>query len=171
MDNGKQSVQNHHVTITGYYPGVIGEIVKLHGAYYHEHWDLDKTFEVEVARELSDFMCRFDGNRDGFWAATGNDGFLGSISLDARDDRDEGVRLRWFIVRTEAQGLGVGTRLMQTALSHAANKGYGRVYLWTFEGLLSARNMYDRFGFEVIHQERVVEWGRELLQQKMELKR
>ena len=171
MHNEKQPVKNTSFAITGYYPGVIGDIVGLHGAYYHEHWDLDKTFEVEVARELADFMHRFDDDRDGFWAATSDDGFLGSIALDGTNVQDEGARLRWFIVNPDAQGVGVGTRLMQTALSFAASKGYERLYLWTFEGLKSARKIYDRFGFEVIHQERVVEWGRELLQQKMMKKR
>jgi len=159
------------VTLTGYYPGVIGEIVGLHGAYYHEHWDFDKSFEVEVAMELADFMHRFDSDRDGFWVAKADDGFLGSISLDGKTADDEGVRLRWFIVDPEAQGLGVGSRLMETALSFAAKKKYERVDLWTFEGLTSARKIYDRFGFEVTHQKQVIEWGRELLQQKMVLKK
>jgi len=162
-----KTLKSDSVTISGYYPGVIGEIIGLHGAYYHEHWDLDKTFEVEVARELSEFMHRFDGERDGFWVATADDRFLGSLSLDGREARNEGARLRWFIVHPDAQGLRVGTLLMEEALTFAASKRYYRVYLWTFEGLKSARKIYDRFGFEVIHQERVVEWGRELLQQKM----
>lgn len=169
MQDVTRPMKNGSFTLTGYYPGVIGEIVGLHGSYYHEHWDFDKTFEVEVAIELAEFMHRFDDDRDGFWVATSDDEFLGSISLDGKTVEDEGVRLRWFIVAPEAQGLGVGTRLMETALSFAAEKGYERVFLWTFEGLTSARKIYDRFGFEVIHQERVVEWGRELLQQKLML--
>jgi GNAT superfamily N-acetyltransferase len=170
MHDGKKSLQGGSVTIAGYYPGVIGEIVGLHGAYYHEQWGFDKTFEVEVAGEIADFMEHFDGDRDGFWAASSDGGFLGSLSMDGRGARDEGARLRWFIVRPDAQGLGIGGKLMEEALTFAASKGYGRVYLWTFEGLTSARRIYDRFGFEVIHQERVVEWGRELLQQKMMLR-
>jgi len=164
-------MKNDSCTIVGYYPGVMGEIIRLHGSYYNEHWNLDKTFEVEVAREFAEFMHRFNDSRDGFWSATSDDVFLGSISLDGSDVQDEGARLRWFIVNPDAQGLGVGTRLMQTALSFAASRGYDRICLWTFEGLKSARKIYDRFGFEVVQQERVIEWGRELLHQKMVLKR
>jgi GNAT superfamily N-acetyltransferase len=164
---GKRNIGS--LKLTGYYPGVIGDIVRLHGAYYHDHWGLDRTFEVEVAQELSDFMHRFDSARDGFWAMTSENGFLRSISLDGNGTRDEGVRLRWFIVHPDAQGLGVGTRLMTEALRFAESKGYKRIFLWTFEGLTSARKLYDRFGFEVVHQERVIEWGRELLHQKMML--
>lgn len=164
-------MKNGSFTLTGYYPGVIGEIVGLHGSYYHERWDFDITFEVEVAMELAEFMHRFDDDRDGFWIAKAENRFLGSISLDGSKAEDEGARLRWFIVAPEAQGLGVGKRLMEAALSFAGTKHYERVFLWTFEGLTSARKIYDRFGFEVIHQERVVEWGRELLQQKLILAR
>ena len=169
MHDLERNMKDGSVTLNGYYPGVIGEIVKLHGSYYHEHWDFDITFEVEVAMELAEFMHRFDDGRDGFWAATSDGRFLGSLSLDGSTAQDEGARLRWFIVDPGAQGLGVGTQLMETALSFARAKKYEQIYLWTFEGLTSARKIYDRFGFEVIHQEWMVEWGRELLQQKLML--
>jgi hypothetical protein len=52
---------------SGYVPGSIGRISELHGTYYHEHWGFGVYFEAKVATELSEFLRRYDGNRDGIW--------------------------------------------------------------------------------------------------------
>ena len=49
----------------GYYPGVVGKIIESHAVYYYENWGFDVTFETQVGRELSEFVSKFDKNRDG----------------------------------------------------------------------------------------------------------
>jgi hypothetical protein len=54
----------------------------------------DLYFESKVATELSDFLNRFDKNRDGIWTAHVNDEFVGSIILNGINSDGEGARLR-----------------------------------------------------------------------------
>jgi hypothetical protein len=46
---------------------------------------------------------------------------------------------------------------------------YGRVYLWTFEGLGAARHLYEKFGFLLAFQQRGTQWGTEVTEQRFEL--
>ncbi len=70
------------VRLSGYVPGAIGRVAELHGKYYHEHWDFDLFFESKVATELSEFLCRFNKVRDGFWVATVEERTVGSIAIE-----------------------------------------------------------------------------------------
>lgn len=47
----------------GYRPGAIGRVVELHGRYYSKYWNFGLFFETKVARELSEFMDRYDDGR------------------------------------------------------------------------------------------------------------
>ena len=133
----------------GYSPGVVGRIIEAHALYYHEHWGLDKSFEVQVGRELSEFMGEFRENRDCIWVPTVGGRFAGSIAMDGRKAAKDGVRLRWFLVVPEFQGLGIGKALIDRALEFSKGRGYTDLYLWTFRGLDPARSLYERNGFRL----------------------
>ncbi|HEX9844196.1 MAG TPA: GNAT family N-acetyltransferase, partial [bacterium] len=92
------------VEIRGFVPGTIGRVTELHGRYYSRHWGLDVRFEAEVARELGEFMGRFDAAHDGIWVATRGEEILGSITIDGGVTPQEGARLRWFILDERCQG-------------------------------------------------------------------
>ena len=147
------------VEITGYVPGLIGRVVELHGRYYSRHWALDVHFEAEVARELGEFMARFDPAHDGIWAAVRGGEILGSITIDGGVTPAEGARLRWFILAEGCQGQGVGKRLMGEAMDFCARAGFARVYLWTMQGLAAARSLYDRWGFQEVQGFEDTAWG------------
>ena len=51
----------------GYLPGSIGRISELHGVYYYRNAGFGHYFEGQVARELSEFLSRYDETRDGLW--------------------------------------------------------------------------------------------------------
>jgi len=128
---------------------------------------LDKSFEIEVATELSDFINEFEPERDGFWVATWHDKFVGAIAIDGRLANSEGARLRWFIVSPEFQGLGVGKELMTKAIEFCKSQNYSQVYLWTFQGLSAARALYERQGFSLAYEHFAFHWGQKLTLQKM----
>lgn len=153
----------------GYSPGSIGRVVELHGRYYHQNWSFGVFFEAKVARELSEFMARYDATRDGFWIATIDGQVEGSITIDGTDANGQGAHLRWFIISDAFRGRGVGSRLMREAVDLYRSKGYGRVYLWTFEGLHAARHLYEKTGFELVKQRKGLEWGTEVKEQRFEL--
>lgn len=149
----------------GYRAGCIGRIVQLHGLYYARTKGFDVSFEAKVARELAEFCAAFDHQRDGLWLAVQDGEILGSVALDAGQMHDAGAHLRWFIVANEAQGIGIGTKLLAAAVSFAEARQYKRIYLWTFRGLDAARHLYEAQGFRLMQEESGSQWGRVVREQ------
>ncbi len=110
------------LTIGGYFPGSIGQVVQAHALYYHKHWGFDVSFESQVARELGEFMGRYDPGRDGFWTARIDGSFLGSIAIDGNPENPDGARLRWFIVASGFRGKGLGSILYFTCCNILSGK-------------------------------------------------
>ncbi|MFC1834371.1 GNAT family N-acetyltransferase [Thermodesulfobacteriota bacterium] len=154
------------VSLTGYYPGVIGEIVKLHAVYYHEYWGFDISFETQVGRELSLFMEKFNSQTDCFRSALVDGEFAGAIAIDGKLSNSEGVRLRWFIVGPGYQGLGIGAALIRRVVSFCRDAGHKKIFLWTFQGLEAARRLYEREGFVLAEENRIDQWGTQINEQK-----
>jgi GNAT superfamily N-acetyltransferase len=153
--------------IVGYFPGVAGKIIELHAVYYHDNWGFDISFETQVGRELSEFLSRFDPATDGFWAALADGDFAGAVAIDG--SQTEGARLRWFIVRPDLQGTGIGTALIRAAVDFCRTVGHKKVFLWTFKGLDAARSLYERAGFILTEEHEVAQWGNIITEQKFEL--
>ncbi|MBW2544570.1 MAG: GNAT family N-acetyltransferase [Deltaproteobacteria bacterium] len=152
----------------GYRPGSIGRIVELHGTFYHDHWKFGLYFEAKVATELSQFLQRYDKNRDGIWIATVDGRVEGSIVIDGMHAENEGAHLRWFIISEALKGTGAGRKLINRAMDFCKSKGYKKTYLWTFEGLDAARHLYENAGFELIRQQSGVQWGATVNEQYFE---
>ena len=157
------------IKFIGYYPGVVGKIIESHAVYYYENWGFDVSFETQVGRELSEFVFKFDKNRDGLWVATQKNIFAGALAIDGRHAFIEGVRLRWFIVEPEFQGAGIGKELIRKAVEFCKQKRYPKVYLWTFKGLESARRVYESVNFRLCEESDVFQWGQNIREQKYEL--
>ena len=156
--------------IRGYLPGSIGRVAELHGTYYHEHWDFGVFFEARVATDLSAFLSSYDQRRDGFWTAALGGHVEGSIAVNGALADTEGAHLRWFIVSDALRGKGFGNRLLDLAVDFCRDRSYGKIFLWTFEGLDAARHLYEKKGFRLVAQNRGTRWGREVNEQQMELK-
>lgn len=155
--------------LTGYYPGVVGRITELHAVYYHQNWGFDVSFETQVGKELSEFVRDIKTGRDGLWVARIYDAFAGAVAIDGHRADTDGARLRWFIVEPVFQGSGIGRILIHTALTFCKERGYGRIYLWTFHGLHAARSLYERHGFILTEENAVDQWGQTITEQKYEL--
>jgi GNAT superfamily N-acetyltransferase len=155
--------------LEGYYPGVVGKITELHATYYYYNWGFDISFETQVGKEVSEFLRDYQEGRDGFWVAKLAGEFAGSLAIDGNQTRGEGVRLRWFIVEPKFQGFGIGRTLLQQAIEFCKITGYNRIYLWTFEGLNTARALYEEAGFTLSEEHTIEQWGRSIKEQKFEL--
>lgn len=114
---------------------------------------------------MAEFCAAFDHQRDGLWLAVQDGEILGSVALDAGQMHDAGAHLRWFIVANEAQGIGIGTKLLAAAVSFAEARQYKRIYLWTFRGLDAARHLYEAQGFRLMQEESGSQWGRVVREQ------
>jgi len=157
------------VRLSGYVPGAIGRVAELHGRYYHEHWGFGLYFESKVATELSEFLCRFNEARDGFWVASDEEKIVGSIAIDGIHHDSKGAHLRWFVVAPENQGQGIGNILIREAVEFCRRKKFKRVYLWTFVGLDVARHLYEKWGFRLREQHEGNQWGKTVAEQMFEL--
>ncbi|MBN1636264.1 MAG: GNAT family N-acetyltransferase [Deltaproteobacteria bacterium] len=167
--NQSVSARNDIEIHQGYFPGAIGRIVELHGIYYQANWGFGSFFEAKVAGELAEFLNRFDEKHDGFWTALLDDRIEGSIIIDSIHADCDGAHLRWFIVSEQYQGAGIGSRLIKNAVDFCKNKDYTRMYLWTFEGLHTARHLYEKAGFELAEEHSGTQWGKTVNEQKFML--
>ncbi|GAA6165719.1 helix-turn-helix domain-containing GNAT family N-acetyltransferase [Pelagimonas sp. KU-00592-HH] len=155
----------------GYYPGVIASVVGLHASYYASNFGFGAIFERKVAAEMSEFMGRIESSVNTTFSAYIGETLLGSVSLDGEDLEDGASHLRWFIVSPESQGMGVGKLLLEKATSFVDTAAFDRTRLWTFKGLDAARHLYEKYGFELVHEERGKQWGTEVVEQEFERKR
>jgi GNAT superfamily N-acetyltransferase len=153
----------------GYIPGAIGRIAELHGTYYHRHWGFGLFFEARVATELSEFLQRFDAARDGFWTLCREGRVEGAVAIDGIRAQSEGAHLRWFILSSELRGKGFGHKLLEKALRFCQDRRYPRIYLCTFEGLDTARHLYEKFGFRLHEMQEGTQWGTTVNEQKFQL--
>ena len=157
-----------HIVIGGYCPGALGRVAEMHAEYYHRHWGFGLFFEAKVATELSEFLCRFEKRRDGFWTLLNGDRVEGAIAIDGLKAATKGAHLRWFIVSPELQGGGWGRRLMTEAVAFCDRQAYQRIGLWTFAGLDAARHLYEASGFHLVSQGEGEQWGTRVVEQRFE---
>lgn len=147
------------IVLGGYRPGVIAEMIGLHMAYYGPSWNFGLAFEAKLAREIGDFLARYDPKRDLFLTATEAGRLIGTLTLDAAGADRDGVHLRWFVVAEAARGRGLGERLMAEAAAFLDERGHARAYLTTFRGLDAARALYERHGFRLVSEEASDPWS------------
>ena len=145
-------------------PGDLGWVVMAHGEVYAEQFGWDTTFEALVARIVADYAADHDEGREAGWIAEADGQRAGCIFLVA-GDRPEVAKLRILLVAPHARGLGIGTRLVAQCLAFARAAGYQRVTLWTNDVLVSARRIYEAFGFVLTEQEPHHSFGHDLVGQ------
>jgi len=159
---------NEFELVTGYLPGVIGRISELHSLYYFEHWGFEEYFEIKVATEISEFVSKYNEANDRIFSIVVNGKIEGSISIDGSSERDKTAHLRWFIVSDKLRGKGAGNYLMKQAMTFCEQKEYCNVYLWTFQGLGSARHLYEKYGFTLTKESTGKQWGKKVIEQRFD---
>jgi DNA-binding MarR family transcriptional regulator/GNAT superfamily N-acetyltransferase len=144
-------------------PGEMGWVVERHGALYAAEYGWDRTFEGLCAGIVATHLQEQDRERTAAWIAEVGGRPVGSIAC-AKDD-DATARLRLLLVEPSARGLGVGSRLVDECLAFARGVGYERMVLWTYDVLADARRIYQRAGFELVHEEPERAFGHDLVHQ------
>jgi GNAT superfamily N-acetyltransferase len=152
--------------IAGPVPGAVGRIVQMHGEYYGGTWGFGVAFESRVARELAEFLDRFDPVRDGLWLAMLEGRIEGAVAIQGQG---RVAHLRWFIAADRFRGQGMGERLLQTAIGFCRERRFPLVDLWTFAGLHAARHLYEKHGFRLVEERVGDQWGAEVNEQRFEL--
>lgn len=135
---------------SGYVPGLVGWVSGVHGAYYAGAWGSGAPFEIQMAREFSEFIEQFDGQRDLVLSAHLDGRIVGAVAVLGSPPTAEGAQLRFFIVDPACQGQGAGSRLLTTALEWCRAQGHEKVFLWTVDGLPQSRHLYEKTGFCIV---------------------
>ena len=148
-------------------PGDAGYVAFMHGRYYSKyHGFFDKT-EYYFIKYLADFVNNPEGGK--LWIAEVDNVIAGSVAIVRFDD--DTAQLRWFFVEADYRNMGIGGRLMKTALDFCRENDYKDVFLWTFKGLDAARRLYDKVGFALVEEKQNDEWSSGIIiEQRMELK-
>ncbi|MNG31831.1 putative phosphinothricin acetyltransferase YwnH [compost metagenome] len=68
-------------------------------------------------------------------------------------------------VDASARGMGIGNRLLEESLRFARGAGYKRMMLWTTSVLSEARKLYQKAGFQLVEEEQVHSFGKDLVSQ------
>jgi N-acetylglutamate synthase-like GNAT family acetyltransferase len=152
----------------GLRPGDIGAVAGMHGVLYEREYGLDHRIEASVAEGMARFadaLARSD--RAGLWVAERDGAVVGAIGITAESDAV--ARLRWFIVAPEARNEGIGGRLLDRALAWTRERGFRRVYLFTFGDLHAAARLYARAGFAKVSERVGTEWHDTMVEERWEL--
>jgi GNAT superfamily N-acetyltransferase len=75
------------------------------------------------------------------------------------------AKLRMLYVDASARGLGIGSRLVEECMRFARQIGYQKMTLWTTSNLTAARKIYQQAGFELVEEEAVHSFGKDLVSQ------
>jgi DNA-binding MarR family transcriptional regulator/GNAT superfamily N-acetyltransferase len=162
----KDAIEPSHarsVAIRDLEPGDLGWLVERHGVLYTREYGWDGSFERMVAGIAS----KFDPERDRAWIAEVDAQRAGAVLCV--HDTPENAKLRTLIVEPSARGLGLGTRLVDEVITHARQRRYRTLTLWTNDVLHAARRIYERAGFTLQHESPYEAFGRQLTEQTWSL--
>jgi DNA-binding MarR family transcriptional regulator/GNAT superfamily N-acetyltransferase len=151
-------------------PGDMGWVIHREGALYAEEYGWDQTFEDLVAQIVADFVANFDPTRERCWMADVGSENMGHIFLVKHPEEPGTAKLRLLLVEPAARGMGLGAALVTECVQFARDAGYKKVVLWTQSILVSARRLYERAGFQLVHEEPGRRFGKDLIAQNWELK-
>ncbi|MFC0437924.1 GNAT family N-acetyltransferase [Kutzneria buriramensis] len=128
-------------------PGDLGWIVQAHGELYARELGWDASFERMVANVVGEL----DPEDDAVWIAELDGRRVGCVSCVTGDDGEAVLRI--LLVHPDGRGHGIGSRLVDTCLAHARERGFKRLRLWTTNRQATAREVYLRRGFVLVDEQ------------------
>lgn len=148
-------------------PGDLGDIISLHGQLYAKEYGYDIRFEQYVVETVNDFMQQFNARRDRVFLATCQNRLAGVVAIQHRGNGQ--AQLRWFLIRPEFRGIGLGKSLMQQAMEFCRAQRFKKVYLLTTEQQVTAAALYQKWGFVKKESTSAKLWGHDLFEERYEL--
>ncbi|WP_144549621.1 helix-turn-helix domain-containing GNAT family N-acetyltransferase [Bacillus sp. X1(2014)] len=162
----KEHTSQSEVSIRTFQPGDVGFVGHLHGTLYENTYKFGRMFEYYVMKGLTEFMINSEGGE--LWIAEVDGKVAGSIAITKSNDQV--AQLRWFILDENYHGLGIGKKLIETAIDFCKKQGYKHVFLWTVSVLGAARHLYQKYNFRLTEEKQNFEWtGSKLVEERWEL--
>lgn len=92
------------------------------------------------------FYKDIDGHFDVFLCMTDGETIIGTVAVRRMNDKD--CELKSLYLLEKYHGLGLGRKLLETALRYAADSGYERMYLDSLSTSKRALKLYRMAGFK-----------------------
>jgi len=156
----------NELTFSGFIPGCLSILCGIQSEFYAREWGFGHIYESVIANGVSEFLTRFDEDKDFVRLVLKNNQIVGGITIDHRDGKT--AQLRWFIVSDQLRGTGIGSKIFAEAISFIKNNRIAHVYLTTFQGLDKARIFYESVGFKLTHEESASTWGKVITEQRFD---
>ncbi len=154
------------ISIRPFKPGDLGYVSYIHGKIYSTTYQFGRVFEYYVMKGLSEFLLNPNGGE--LWVAEVNGEIVGSIAITKANESV--AQLRWFVLDEKYQGLGIGKKLIETALNFCKDNQFEHVFLWTVSTLETARYLYKKYNFTLTEEKPNFEWtGSELIEERWDL--
>ena len=154
---------NHEIKLRTYEPGDPSKVCYFQYKLYERQYQFNGYYEQEMLSGMAELYDDLEGSQ--MWIAELDGKMVGDIAV-VRRGKDR-AQLRWLGVDMDAQGQGLGNRLLEAALSFCREKGYIHLFLGTLDILKPARHLYAKFGFHRTKSEFYNEWdtNREIYQE------
>jgi N-acetylglutamate synthase-like GNAT family acetyltransferase len=147
--------------------GDLGYIIYLHGVLYEKEYGYAIAFESYVAMGLHEFYKKYNPERDGVWICEHKKEIIGFLLLM---DRGNGsAQLRYFILKPDYWGIGLGKNLMNLYMNHLRTKCYKHSFLWTTHEQEAAAHLYKNMGFILTEEKNSTSFGKPLIEQRYDL--
>jgi len=147
-------------------PGDIGYVIYMHGRLYKKEYNYGIEFETYVAAGLAEFYQQYDPQKDRVWICEHRNNIVGFLLLMHRGDA---AQLRYFILKPQYRGIGLGNKLMTLYVEHLKQCKYKVSYLWTTDELPASAHLYQKFGFKLTEQKRSTAFGKPVTEQRYDL--
>lgn len=148
-------------------PGDLGQIIYLHGVLYNNEFKHGVSFESIVAGGLHEFYWTYNPENERIWIAEHNNRIVGTLLLK---NRGSSAQLRYYLIKPEYRGIGLGNKLMQLFMDFAKKCNYSDAYLWTTNELGTAAHLYRKFGFKLTEEKPSTDFGKQITEQRYDLK-
>ncbi|BAB04197.1 GNAT family N-acetyltransferase [Halalkalibacterium halodurans] len=146
-------------------PSDASYVIDSHYALYKKERGYDETFRAFIAKKVDEIKTR-GSDRERIWIVQEGKKRLGSIAIT--EESECVARLGLFLLAPEARGKGYGKQLIDSALTFCREVGYEKVTLTTNSDLHTARALYEKFGFAIVHQVKKQYSGYELVDETWE---
>lgn len=139
-------------------PGDLGTILHLHGVLYAGEYGYGPIFEAYVAEGLAEFQKRYDPELDRVWICEHDGAVVGSLVIMHRENG--AAQLRYFLLLPGYRGIGLGKKLVDSAMGYLRERGYASCFLLTEKELSAAAALYRRAGFVLAEEHESSIFGR-----------
>ena len=112
---------------------------------------------LELQPDLNEIPGFYQTNKGNFWIAKIDNKIIGTISLLDIGDRKGALRKMFVDKDYRGKEFGVGTKLLNTLVDWAKQKGFTEIFLGTTEKFTRAQRFYEKNGFKELEKQALPE--------------